>query len=140
MKFGQLIEFDMRSTFVENSYTNAVKELSPDPFLKSQDWVYLWINGLKFYEICFYYMLIWGLSKYSETKLQTSCFHIKQSFFKKQKDVWNFVSLPHFLHNFWRKIFFFVIFYQQTKFHCLVAFNSWDIVQYVYYNCLLTRL
>ena len=26
-----------------------------------------------------------------------------------------------------------------TKFHCLVAFTSWDIRQYVYCNCLLTR-
>ena len=25
-------------------------------------------------------------------------------------------------------------------FHCLIAFTSRDIVQYVYYNCLLTRL
>ena len=26
------------------------------------------------------------------------------------------------------------------KFYCLVAFTSWDIEQYVYCNCLLTRL
>ena len=33
-----------------------------------------------------------------------------------------------------------VILYYLTKFHCLVAFTSWDIGQYVYCNCLLTRL
>ena len=33
-----------------------------------------------------------------------------------------------------------VTFYQLTKFHCLIAFTSPNIGQYVYYNCLLTRL
>ena len=33
-----------------------------------------------------------------------------------------------------------VTFYQLTKFHCLIAFSSWNIGQYVYRNCLLTRL
>ena len=32
------------------------------------------------------------------------------------------------------------IFYWLTKFHCLIAFTSWDIQQYAYCNCLLTRL
>ena len=30
--------------------------------------------------------------------------------------------------------------YYLAKFHCLVAFTLWDIGQYVYCNCLLTRL
>ena len=33
-----------------------------------------------------------------------------------------------------------VIFCSLTKFHCLVAFTSWHIGQYVYHNCLFTRL
>ena len=114
---------------------NAVNKLSPDPFLETQNWVYLWINSLKFYEICFYYMLISGLSKYSRTKLQTSCFHQIESFFLKQKGF--FASFSAW---FLRKNITLVILYQQTKIHCLVVFNSWDIEQYVYYNCLLTRL
>ena len=32
-----------------------------------------------------------------------------------------------------------VIFYYLTKFHCWIAFTSWDIGQYVHCNCLLTR-
>ena len=28
------------------------------------------------------------------------------------------------------------MFYYLTKFHCLIAFTSWDIGQYVYCNCL----
>ena len=33
-----------------------------------------------------------------------------------------------------------LIFYYLTKFLCLVAFTLWNIRQYVYCNCLLTRL
>ena len=32
------------------------------------------------------------------------------------------------------------MFYYLSKFHCLVAFTSWDIGQFVNSNCLLTRL
>ena len=47
------------------------------------------------------------------------------------------ISPPHFVHTFWNISH--VAFYQVTKFHSLIAFTSWDIGQYVYYNCLLTR-
>ena len=30
--------------------------------------------------------------------------------------------------------------FELTKFHCLVAFNSWDTEQYVYFSSLLTRM
>ena len=33
-----------------------------------------------------------------------------------------------------------VIFYQLTEFYCLMSFTSWDIGQYVCWNCLRTRL
>ena len=48
----------------------------------------------------------WGLSKYFETKVQITCFHLILTFFKKRG--LELVSLPHFLHNFWRKIFLFL--------------------------------
>ena len=76
MKFGQLIEHNMRSIFLKNHMQNVVEKLFPDPFLKKEIWVYLWINSLKFYTVSFYCMLIWGQSKYSETKLQTICFYL----------------------------------------------------------------
>ena len=50
-------------------------------------------------------MASWGLSKYIETKLQITCFHLILSLKKKKRDLELF-SLPHFSHNFWRKIFF----------------------------------
>ena len=53
MKFGQLIEYDMRNIFLKKHTQNVVKKLVPDPYLKNQNWEYLWINSLKFYTVCF---------------------------------------------------------------------------------------
>ena len=55
------------------------------------------------------------------------------------------VFTPHFfLHEFWRKIFFFLYFINWLIYfinsNCLVAFTSWDTVKYVYCNYLLTWL
>ena len=45
MKFGQLIEYNMRNIFLEKLYTKCGRETSPlDPFLKNDNWAYLWIN------------------------------------------------------------------------------------------------
>ena len=52
MKFGQLIECNMRNIFLETSYTKCCGETSPRPF-------------------------------YIETKLQTICFYLILSNFKK---------------------------------------------------------
>ena len=38
---------------------------------------------------------------------------------------------------FFKKFVSHIFFYWQNKFHCLIAFTSWDIGQYVYCNCLL---
>ena len=35
MKFGQLIEYNMRNIFLENHTQNVVEKLVPDPFLKN---------------------------------------------------------------------------------------------------------
>ena len=78
MKFGQLIEYNMKSiSFLKNHTQTAVEILFPDPFLKHQNWVCLWINSLTFYTICFYCMPSCGLPKYIETKPQTTCFYVK---------------------------------------------------------------
>ena len=47
---------------------------------------------------------------------------------------------PQFVYDFLRKMVSHVTFYELTKFCCLTVFNSRDIGQYVYYNCLLTKL
>ena len=74
MKFGQLIEYNMKNIFVEKSYTKCAGETNPDPYLKHKNWAYLRISSVKFETVGFYFMLIWGLSKYRKIKLQTTCF------------------------------------------------------------------
>ena len=118
---------------------NVVEKLVPDPFLKNWNWADLWINSLKFYAVCFYFMPsegYWNILKQSCIQLALS--HIK--LFYKIKRGLEPVSLQYFLRNFWRKIFLLIFLYWLTKFHCLVAFTSLGIVQYVYCNCLLTSL
>ena len=37
MKFGQLIEYNMRNIFLGNHIQNVVEKLVPDPFIKNQN-------------------------------------------------------------------------------------------------------
>ena len=87
MKLGQLIECNMKNIFLEKSCI----ECGGDPFqtlfwkIKIEH-----ISGsivLKFYTVCFDWILSWELSKYIETKLQATCFYLILSIFKKE--VWN---------------------------------------------------
>ena len=48
IKFGQLIEYNMKNDFVETSYTKCAGETIPGTLSKNQNWVYLWISSLKF--------------------------------------------------------------------------------------------
>ena len=57
MKFGQLIEYNMKKFFLKNHNQNEVEKLFADPFPKRQNWAYSWINSLKVYTACFYCML-----------------------------------------------------------------------------------
>ena len=82
-----------------------MEKLFQDPFLKIQNWAYLWIINLKFYTVCFYSMSSWGLSKYifklSCTPLAFTSF---KASLKNKKDI-ELVSLPDFLHYFSRIMF-----------------------------------
>ena len=91
--------------FLKDHTQNVGEKLDPDPFLKKENWPYLWINSLKFYTVCFCCMASSRLSKYIETKLQTTCFCLILRFFWKKKRGLELVSLRHFPHNFWRKMF-----------------------------------
>ena len=73
---------------IEKSYVKCVGEASPGPFSEKLKLSNLWINSLKFYTVCFYYMPSWGLSKYAENKLHTTCLYIIIKLFFK-KNVWN---------------------------------------------------
>ena len=109
----------MRNDFLEKSYTKC-GETIPRPFAKKLKLSHLWINSLTFYTVCFYCMPSWGLSKYIETKQQTTCFYFIQ------KEVLN-QTLPHFLHDFWRNIFL-----------LLYSINWPHLI--VWFNCFLTRI
>ena len=78
MKFGQLIECNMRKTFLEQSYTKFGGETSPRAFPEK---LKISISLNQWSITCFCCMACWGLSKYAETKLQTTCFHLILSFF-----------------------------------------------------------
>ena len=141
MEFGQLIEYKMRNIFFENYTRNMVEKLFPGSFLKNQNWAYVWISNLKFYADCFYCMASLRLSRYIETKLQTTwqlTFTSYKVFSKNKKSGTSFPD--SFFAWLLKKNISFVIFHYLTKLHCLVVFTSWDIGQYVYCNCLLTRL
>ena len=56
VKFDKLIECNKRNIFLKNHTQNLVKKLFLDPFLKNQNWTYLWINSLNFYTVSFYHM------------------------------------------------------------------------------------
>ena len=84
MKFGQLIECNMRKNFLEKSYTKSLRKTSPRHFSGKLKMSISLTNALKFYTVCFYCMASLGLSKSFETKLQTTCFYLTLSNFKKK--------------------------------------------------------
>ena len=47
MKFGQLIEYNMRNIFIEKSYTKCGGETTARAAFKKQKLVDLWINSIK---------------------------------------------------------------------------------------------
>ena len=77
MTLVHLREYNIRNIFVEKSYAKCGRETIPRPF--SEKIKIEFMSGsivLKFYTVCFYWMVIYGLSKYSESKLQTTCFYL----------------------------------------------------------------
>ena len=83
IKFDQLIEHNMRKSFLEKSYIKCGRESIPRPFPEWSNWAYSWINSLKFYTVYFYCIPSWGQSKYIETKLQITFLYLMQSFLSK---------------------------------------------------------
>ena len=56
MKYGQLIEYNMRNIFQEKSYTKCGRETIPISLSKIENCAYLWINSLKYRTVNFYCM------------------------------------------------------------------------------------
>ena len=89
MKFGQLIECNMRNIFLQRSFTKCGGETSPRPFSEVLKWA---ISLDQWSKVLYSLFLLYGklrATKYIETKLQTNCFHLMLSFLKQLKEVWN---------------------------------------------------
>ena len=65
MNSGQLIDYNMRSIFLEKQCTecvlkchaeNVVEKLVPNSFFKNMNLAYLWINSVKFHAFSLYRM------------------------------------------------------------------------------------
>ena len=130
IKYGQLIECNMKNIFLKKSYTKCVGKTSPRPFLKNWNWAYLWINNLRVLYSCFYCMQSWGLSKYIETKLRTTSFYIL-GFLKNRKR--SGTSHPCFIFCivFKEKYFsFYIIWTDQVSLSgCLYFVRYWTIYE-----------
>ena len=68
MKFGHLIEYNIRNTFLEKSYTKCDVKTIPRPFSKK-----IKIGHIPVFSYCIPSL---GLSKCIEIKLQTICCYI----------------------------------------------------------------
>ena len=90
----------MRNTFFEKSYTNCGGETSPRPFYKkSKLSISLDQQSSMLYSLFVYQNIL----KLKCSPLGFTLY--KFFFFKKKKGGLELVSQPHFLHDFWRKIF-----------------------------------
>ena len=79
---------------------------------------------------------LWHTIKTNCMKLQTVDPEMDQFRFLKKWSGTNFSTI--FCVCFFKRNISHMIFYQLTKFHCMAAFTSWDIWQYVYCNWLLS--
>ena len=79
MKFLQLIKY----IFLEIYTQNVVEKPFPDTLLNRQNWEYLWINSLTIAD----HLLLPHIKLFKKTNIGLG------------------VSLPHFLQDFWRKMF-----------------------------------
>ena len=59
MKYGQLIEHNMRNNFIEKAQTKCGGETSPKPFSKNSKWSISLDQHLKFHAVCFYCIFKW---------------------------------------------------------------------------------
>ena len=105
IQFAQLIEYSMRNIFLEKSYKKSGGESSPRPF----SWkLKLSISLDQYLKVLYCLFLLYcklRLPKYTETKLQTTCFYLILSIFFSIKRILELVPLPDFLHNLWIKMF-----------------------------------
>ena len=131
MKAWNLENKHLQYTYCQiiNHTQTVVEKRFLDPFLKTQNWAYLWINCPNVYTVCFHSILT----------CRSLAFISFIPFSENKKRSGPFLD-DSFPASFLNKNIFLIVSQKLTKFHRLVAFTSWDIAQYVHRNCSLTKL
>ena len=113
----------MRNIFPEKSYTKCGGEDRPRPFYqKNQNWTSLWICLLianQQPEILQSLFPLFVQVEVYQNILKLRCWPLATTLCKAlKKTKWDLklVSLPHFLHDFWRKIFLTLYFINWANF------------------------
>ena len=102
MKFGQLTEYNEINIFLEESYTKCCRETIPWKIQIEQ------ISGsiaYSFIQFVFIVCQVDAAKRYWNYNPEHSLLP-QNSIFKKTKVDLELVYLPHFLHDFWIKIFY----------------------------------
>ena len=104
MKFGQLIECNMRNIFIKKSYTKSGGETSPRHFAEK---LKLSLSLTQESKVLCSLFLLNAKLRVIEIYWNKSADHLLLPIrlFQKINRGLELVSLPHFLDNFWRKIF-----------------------------------
>ena len=132
MKFGQLIEYNMRNIFLEKFYAKLDGETVPRPFSKKSKLSIFFDEQSKVLYSLFLLNPNWALSKYIQTKLQTTCFYHIKGFLKNKKRFGT--SLPAPFYEWVLKEIFYInlfILYWQTKLYSLIGFTT---LQQIFWN------
>ena len=133
MNLGQLIEYNKRNIVFQKLCRKWGRKTSSS------------------HRFIFWKSLIWGESKRSAAKFRYISIALNLLYNKSQLykilDYWSFFRKrpgtsfsTTFCVWFLKKNVSYPKFYLLNKFDCVIAVTSWDNGQYVYYNCLLTRL
>ena len=114
--------------FHEKPVQNKLKKLVPDLFLRNENWAHLNINIQKCYSLFLMYVQVEDY----QNKLKLSWQPFPTSSYKnflKTKRCLKLVSLPQFLHDFWRKCLLPCILLVQISFliDCLYFWRYWGI-------------
>ena len=136
MKFGHLIEYNQRNVFLQKLCRKWGKKQVPDLFSFLKQALYeVKASGLQSSFNVFWYPSTWYAAK---TNLRLLIQKYAQFRFFRKGYGDSFYTI--FCAWFFKKNGSHLVFYRLTQFHCLIAFTSWDIGQYLCCDCLLHKL
>ena len=105
MKFCQFVEYKMRNIFLEKSYRKCGAETIPRPFSKKSK---LSISLDQQSQMLYSFFLLYVQGELYQNISKLRCWPHALPLYKaflKTNGGLELVSLPHFLHVFWKKIF-----------------------------------